>query len=487
MNDHGQAHGAEAEVQTDGDALPVANVAPRRRWSLAWLLVVLAFAFTAVVLVRSFFVHGPSISVQLEDGHGLKSGDKIRFRGILVGEVTEVTLNERGPGVIAYARLAPEASNVAVAGSRFWVVRPQVGLEGVAGIETIVGPRYLAVLPGEGLSQRHFVGLAEPPAVDAIHPDDLEITLFAQQRGSIRKGAPVLYRQVRVGTVMSAGLAGDGATVEARVHIQRAYRQLVRTQTRFWDSGGVDAEVRITGVSIRVPSFEGLLSGGVSFATPSEAGAAVRTGQRFTLASEPDDEWLEWEPAILVGSVHLPPGAPLPTPLRAKMAWREGRFWKSEEMRQGWVMLTERGLLGPADLFVPSSDANAGTVVLEVAGVPLPLSQAPLTSEAGLAILPAEVEGDVWPTNRMRRADELEECIAVADSSDAPLPLSTARLSVTNGGWGIDPALSVDASWHGAAVVARSDGKLIGVLLFDDDEDAARVALLPPGVMRTDG
>jgi len=470
----------------DMHELPVANIVPRRNWSLAWILVLLAVAFTGFVLVRSAIVRGPAISVQLEDGHGIKAGDQIRFRGIVVGDITQVTLNERGAGVIAYARLAPEASSIAVAGSRFWVVRPQVGLEGVAGIETIVGPRYIAVLPGEGLSQRHFVGLAEPPAVESIHPDDLEITLFAQQRGSIRKGAPVLFRQVRVGTVMSVGLAGDGATVEARVHIERAYRQLVRPESKFWDSGGVDAEVRITGVSVRVPSLEALLSGGVSFATPPNAGEAVRTGQRFMLASEPDDDWLEWDPAILVGSVHLPAGAPLPAPLRAKMAWREGRFWKSDEMRQGWVLLTEGALFGPADLFVPSKDADAGTVVLEVAGKQLQLTNVSLQGASGLATLPATLDSDVWPRSRMRSTSEPEECIAVADSSDAPFPLSISRLTVVDGEWMIDPALAVDASWHGAAVVARSDGRLIGMVLFDDEEDEARVVPLLTGMIHNE-
>jgi hypothetical protein len=35
----------------------------------------------------------------------------------------------------------------------------------------------------------------------------------------------------------------------------------------------------------------------------------------------------------------------------------------------------------------------------------------------------------------------------------------------------------VDESWHGAAVVARDDGYLLGLLLVEDGE--ARVALLP--------
>jgi hypothetical protein len=470
----------ESTMNSAANEMPEATIVQRRRWSLAWIVPIIAAAFVVLVLVRSYITQGPSISVQLEDGYGLKAGDQIRYRGIVVGEVTAVTLNERGAGVIAYARLVPEAGSVARVGSRFWVVRPQVGLEGIAGIETIIGPRYLAVLPGDGLSQRHFIGLAGPPAVESIEPDDLEITLFARERGSIRKGAPVMYRQVRVGTVMSVGLAGDGSAVEARVHIERAFRQLVRPESKFWDVGGVDADVKITGVTVRVPSFETLLSGGVAFATPPDAGDPVRTGRRFVLELEPDEEWLEWEPTILVGSVHMPAGASLPTPLRAKMAWLEGRFWTSEEMRQGWVLQTEHGLLGPTELFVPAKKAQRESVVLEVAGVTLSLERAPSVNSGGLALLEAQVDGPVWPVARIRRATEPEECIAVADATDAPLPLSTARLTAREHGWLIDAAVSLNATWHGAAVIARSDGRLIGMLLINDD-DEARVVPIPSG------
>jgi len=477
------------QVQDDGShgALPVARVEPIRRLSLAWLVPALALLFVGVIVTRSMMMRGTTISVQLANGHGLKSGDALRYQGIVAGEVTSVTLNERGPGVLAEIRLVPEAEMVARAGSRFWVVRPQVGLEGIAGIETIVGPRYLAVIPGEGLSQRNFVGLSEPPVVDVIESDDLEIMLFAQQRGSIRKGAPVLYRQVRVGTVLSVALASDSSAVEARVHIESAFRQLVRPESKFWDSSGVEAEAKITGFSVRVPSLTALISGGVSFATPGESGSPVSTGHRFMLEAEANEEWLEWEPAILVGSVHLPAGAPMPVPLRAKMAWREGRFWKSAEMRQGWVLLTERGLLGPADLFTPSEKADQDSVVLEVAGTRLALDAAPTADAGGVTLFPGRVDGDVWPTERLRRADAPEECIAVADASDQPFPLSVARLTALDGAWGIDPALSIDASWHGAMVVARSDGRIIGVIVFDDDEDEARIMPIPAGTVNHGG
>ena len=45
----------------------------------------------------------------------------------------------------------------------------------------------------------------------------------------------------------------------------------------------------------------------------------------------------------------------------------------------------------------------------------------------------------------------------------------------------VDPeAVPVEDAWHGACVLARGDGMLVGLLLVEDGE--ARVALLPEDV-----
>ena len=42
--------------------------------------------------------------------------------------------------------------------------------------------------------------------------------------------------------------------------------------------------------------------------------------------------------------------------------------------------------------------------------------------------------------------------------------------------WTVDPAIPFDASWHGACVVSRADGMLLGLLVVDDEP--LRVALV---------
>lgn len=458
------------------EALPESMVSPARRVSPIWLLPVAAAILAVWLGWRAWASRGLIVSVHLDDGHGLQVGDPVRYRGIVVGEVRDVRLTP--DGVRITASLLEQGQRLARGGSRLWVVRPRLRLGAVEGLETLIGPRYLAILPGSGPPQRHFVGLPEAPVVERVEPGDLEIILQMQERGSLRPGSPVTYRQVRVGTVLSVGLTSDGGAVEARVHVQQAFARLVRPETRFWSTGGFEAHMGIGGLTVELESLEGLVVGAVALATPPAAGDEVRTGHRFVLEPQAPEGWVEWQPMAVIGSDLLPPGAVRPSPLRAKIAWKQGMIIARARSRGGWLLQTTDGLLGPADLLQAGSAADQETIELEVAGELLALEAPPIWSGGGLSMLAADVSAARWPVERTRRPEAPEDCLAVGDPTAPYLPLAASRLVPEQDGWKLDPAISLDQAWHGACVLSRADGFLIGVLLVDDDD--ARVALMPP-------
>ncbi len=471
-----ESHSNDNNTGNGSDGLPDAIMLRDGRSSWIWLVPLLAAILVGWIGYRAWHLRGTVISIHLDEGYDLRAGDDVRFRGIAVGTIRSIVLNKELEGIEIKAALHSNASGLARAGSRFWVVRPQLDVTGVAGLETIVGPRYLAVIPGDGPPSDRFVGLNEPPFVESIEPGDLEITLATSRRGSLRAGAPVLYRQVQVGTILSVGLASDSASVEARVRIHKPYVRLIRSETRFWNAGGIDATFGIRGMSIQTESIESLLAGGVGLATPPFAGEVVHNGHRFSLSEKAEEEWLSWEPAIPIGSSLLPAGATMPTPMRAVIGWKEGRWLKSDRSRQGWVLQTKSGLLGPADLFAPGESAGEDAVLLEVAGQSIALQGDHQEYVGGLAVLPERISNNVWPSADRRNATEPEDCLVFADPATKPMPLAASRLTKVEGKWQIDSALGLDEMWHGAPVIARKDGTLVGLMLIEDE--SAVVAML---------
>jgi len=440
---------------------PPSLVVPARRtprW--VWLLPLAALAFAVALGASQIFGGGPRITISFHDGHGIKAGDPLRCRGINVGQVESLAVETEG--VLLEVRLTAAAGRMAVAGSRFWIVRPSVKLSGITGLDTIAGPRYLNVLPGppDAAPQERFVGLDEAPALADEEPGGLEIALAGTRRAGLVPGAPVSYRQVRVGTVVSVALAADAGGVEVRAYIRPAYRALVRDNTRFWLVSGTGVSVGLSGVRIDVDSLAALLEGGVALATPDSPGRPVSTGQRFALAERPEEAWIKWKPALPVGSHVLPDGSAPPPLLRATTSRTGGRLWSRTRQVGGWLLPTPRGLLGPEELLLPEEKAE-----LEVAGRTFALDREPSWREGGLARVELAVEAPLWPDERVRRPEAVEECFVFADPAAPPLPLGTARLRAERGHWVVDRSLSFDESWHGAAVVASADGKLVGVLL----------------------
>ena len=143
-----------------------------------------------------------------------------------------------------------------------------------------------------------FQGLAEAPIIDDIAPGDLSLVLVAGNRGSLHSGSAVLYRGVRIGSILSTALAEDATGVIADVLIRARYAPLVRENSRFFQTGAFDVEIGLSGGRARLDSLETLLVGGVSLVTPTRFGEQVETGHVFAVDAEEDDDWLEWRPEI---------------------------------------------------------------------------------------------------------------------------------------------------------------------------------------------
>ena len=421
------------------------------------------------------------ITIRFHEGHGLQVGDPLRHRGIVVGEVTSVDLNHELTAVAVRVRLVGEAHHLAREGSQFWIERPRLSVAEVRGLDTLVGGRYVAVSPGadDAKPRNEFEGLDAAPVAE-IPVGALEIVLHAPQRWGVDRGVPVTYRGLRVGQVLSVGLSSDGTSLEARAFIESRYRSLVRQNSVFWSTSGVDISVGFSGFQFTADTLTSIAQGGVAFATPTQPGPATNTGQRFLYAKSPQEEWLTWQPRIAATEVALPNGAQLPVPQRAVARWEERSFgFRRSRERTGWLLLLSDGqLLGPADVLLPTENA-LGPILLEIAGQELVLTAEHTQRLGSLATfrsddLKSEISDfkldgvTAWKLAGIRYdVRDPEDCLAVTDSQSPPIPIAASSLQSHDSVWEVRSALGLSSAHHGAAVISTKDGRLIGQLLFD--------------------
>lgn len=289
-------------------AAPHPKVSRSPSLPLVWIVPIVALAVGAWMIFRELRSRGPEITIEFSDGAGMEAGKTaLEHKGVPVGMVTSVDLKPDLSGTVVKLRLRSEAEALARTGSQFWIVHPEIGFSGVRGIDTLLTGVRLNVKPGTGAPAKHFQGLDQPPAAE--NPElGRAFTLWATKLGSITQGAPVLYREVKVGTVETTRLADDGASVVMRIRVYTPYIDLVRSNTQFWNTGGVSLHLSLLGANVKTSSLESLFTGGVAFATPDGPLATqAEDGATFKLNEEAEKEWLKWQPRIPIKPKDLGP------------------------------------------------------------------------------------------------------------------------------------------------------------------------------------
>ncbi len=239
--------------------------------------------------------NGIPVIIYFENGDGLKEKAVIKFRGIKVGVIKEVNTDKDLSRVVVKALLNNVAEGLATEGTKFWVVRPKLGLIQAANLETLVTGQYIAALPGNGKASNEFIGLEEAPII-SNHVEGLDLVLTASTLGSLKEGSAVYYREVPVGKVSGYRLSKSSDKVLIYINIDKAYASIVHANTRFWNVSGVGIDFSFfKGAKIRMESVEAMLAGGIAFATPNHLKSSPATAHmEFRLYDKPKESWLKW-------------------------------------------------------------------------------------------------------------------------------------------------------------------------------------------------
>ena len=264
----------------------------RRRWpSPIWLVPVIALLIGASMLLHAWLAAGPEIAITFQTATGLEPGKTaVKYKDVTVGIVKDIQLRGDDSQVLVTVSLNESAENLARADTRFWVVRPRVGIGGVTGIDTLLSGAYIGVDKGSSARTRSaFTGLESPPAVINNMPGS-RFVVQTDDLGSLDIGSPVYYRRVPVGRIASYQLNADGKSVSLQIFIDAPYDRFVTPNSRFWNASGLDVSVGANGFRLRTQTVAAIMVGGIAFATPENASGASPVGPKGEYVLAKDQE-----------------------------------------------------------------------------------------------------------------------------------------------------------------------------------------------------
>ncbi|MBP5980119.1 MAG: intermembrane transport protein PqiB [Halomonas sp.] len=262
------------------------------RLSPIWIVPIVAIIIGLWLVYDNYTSRGTLITLTMNNAEGIEAGNTlIRSRNVEIGLVQNVQLSEDLSSAVITARIQPQADKLLREDSRFWVVKPRIGREGISGLGTVLSGAYIQLEPGTAEEQRREFPVSDVPPVATAGMAGLNISLISQLGNSLRVGDPVSYQGYTVGRVEEASFDPESRTMQHQIFIEEPYAQLVTDSTRFWSSSGVDFRLDANGFRVNVESLEALLGGGVTFGVPEDLpmGRKVEPGARFNLYADEDD------------------------------------------------------------------------------------------------------------------------------------------------------------------------------------------------------
>ncbi len=270
------------------DDTPAPPIVQRgKSFSPIWIIPILAALLGGWLAIKYYAARGPEISVRFETAEGIIEGKTpILCRSVNIGTVEKVRLTKDLKGVVVTMQMTSEATDLLKKDTQIWVVRPRYGgAAGISGLSTIVSGSYIALEPGVSLEpRRDFTGVEQPPVTPRGVPG-LHVTLFADQAGGIGPGSQILYKGLSAGKIETRLFHSATGKIEFDAFISADFAKLVRKNTKFWNSSGIDVKLGADGLQLNTGTLESLLLGGIAFGEPegAEAGKPVKDGTTFRL------------------------------------------------------------------------------------------------------------------------------------------------------------------------------------------------------------
>ncbi len=246
-----------------------AKVQKVRNWSPVWIFPIVTALIGAWILFYHYSHQGPEVTLITTNAEGIEGGKTtIKSRSVDVGVVESATLTDDLTHVEIKARLNAGMEKLLHGDSVFWVVKPQVGREGISGLGTLLSGAYIELQPGKKGSQPENYQLLDSPPLAPPDAKGIRVTLDSKKAGQLSPGDPVLFRGYRVGSVETSTFDAQKRTISYQLFISAPNDRLVTGNVRFWKDSGIAVDLTSAGMRVEMGSLSTLFGGGVSFDVP---------------------------------------------------------------------------------------------------------------------------------------------------------------------------------------------------------------------------
>jgi paraquat-inducible protein B len=227
----------------------------------------------------------------------LQEGAGLYYHGVKIGIVSSYRINKDNKSFIVDLILEPRYKRLINTSSAFYHmdgIELKADFNGVdlktGSLESIVRGGIAVETPDfkadKGLAKEYklYSSYSDLSKVRYLSAEGLYLTLMAEELGSLKKGSPVYFKQIKVGEVVSYRWDSQRKKVLLELFIVKEYAKEVHDNSLFYNASGVDAKFDLSGFEINTESLETIITGGIAFYTPlSQVSTLARDHEQFKL------------------------------------------------------------------------------------------------------------------------------------------------------------------------------------------------------------
>ncbi len=234
-----------------------------------WIVPIIAVVIAAWLGYQYISELGPKVEIVFETNEGLRAGQSlVKFRNVPIGKVEKVILNDNGNGVKVIARMDKEATKYLNDDARFWIVKPEVGLGGVSGLDTIFTGTYIELISKKSkMTKKSFIGLNQSYRKVG---DGEYFHLNASSSHGVEKGTPIFFKSMKAGYVEYVSISIDGKSVDVIIYVDKSFVSYIHKDTKFWVQSSVSISYANGKLNLNMAPMSHIMRGGIEFSSSGD-------------------------------------------------------------------------------------------------------------------------------------------------------------------------------------------------------------------------
>lgn len=201
----------------------------------------------------------------------------ILFKGIEIGKVTDIKLNEDVLSTKAY--VYEEYKYLLTKNSRFFVEEPSISFGGIKNLGNIIKGNYISLDYKNGEFSNKFFGVTKKDLKKSLNT--IKIDLVTGNLNSINERSKIYYKNIEIGRVDSYDLSNDYKSVKISILIDEKYKDLINDNSKFYDMSSKLVEIKSFDLSVNYSGLESVLNGAIGLV--SNKGEGKLSKKEFTL------------------------------------------------------------------------------------------------------------------------------------------------------------------------------------------------------------